>query len=109
MLNNRTCILCWSPGTMEIRLDRRGRPYAFCRSCMGRMFFHDARALSGLAFLPEQIDALLEHARRDPELQARCDAAVLELRAQLQSVLMPAASTPAPARKLETYAKVEEL
>lgn len=88
MMTERTCILCWTPGMLAIRLDKRGRPYGHCRSCYGRIFFQDSRALTGLALLPDQVDGLLSAMRERPELVQQAERTVLRLREQLRAAVL---------------------
>jgi len=47
-----TCIFCLSPGSAELRADRKGRPFMLCvNGCGARTFFRGAQSLVGPSML----------------------------------------------------------
>lgn len=89
-MNLATCIHCLQPEGLALKIDRKGRPYAHCRTCSTRTFHYDDRhALYGVALLQESADALLVAMRERPDLRRSADDAV-------QRILQVAASRSRP-------------
>lgn len=42
------CIFCWEPEAMEVKYDKKGRPYIRCALCGVRAFIHSPRSYFGL-------------------------------------------------------------
>lgn len=58
-MSRYACLHCLADGTVELRIDRKGRPYATCHSCMSRTFMHSREALRGLMLIAPQLSALV--------------------------------------------------
>ncbi len=72
-LRRFTCPLCGHPAGLEVRLDRKGRPFATCAACFARTFLRSRESLAGLLGL----SALLDDAPElKPQVLARGSAAV---------------------------------
>ncbi len=51
------CLHCLNTQCVELKNDRKGRPYTTCRMCASRTFMHSSIALRGLThFAPQLID-----------------------------------------------------
>lgn len=51
----RPCILCFSPDGMEVRADRRGRPYCTCAACGSKVFLRGARSFRGVIYFGDYL------------------------------------------------------
>lgn len=54
------CPLCLSPGTCQLRWDKRGRPFIRCAWCLSTAFLPTQDALISLLALCPQLDSVLE-------------------------------------------------
>lgn len=49
------CVFCLHASCVELKADRKGRPYTICRVCATRSFMHTSIALRGLSYLAPQL------------------------------------------------------
>jgi hypothetical protein len=66
------CPFCLERG-FDLKLDRRGRPYAMCRFCATRAFIRERSALIGLSRLQSSIVVLEAVPARSDELELSFD------------------------------------
>lgn len=59
-LRKTTCFLCLVPDAMEIRFDRKGKPFLRCCACGSRTFMSSVLCWKGLALMRPMIEALLQ-------------------------------------------------
>ena len=52
------CPFCAHPSGLSVRLDRKGRPYIQCESCLTRAFLRSRKALAGVLGLGAVIDEI---------------------------------------------------
>ncbi len=64
-----TCLLCFSPQSMERRYDKRGKPYTVCGLCHGRVFLANDTQIFGMIFWAKALadENLVRAARADLE------------------------------------------
>lgn len=70
------CLNCLSPESVNLRLDKRGRPFTFCRMCTTRSFMHSRMALRGLFLLAPTVMALWQTAVTGTTALSDADKAV---------------------------------
>jgi len=49
------CLNCLADGVVELKFDKKGRPYSTCRSCGTRAFMRSFVAMRGLMLLAPQL------------------------------------------------------
>ena len=72
------CLNCLNCDCVELKADKKGRPYTTCRNCGSRCFLHSAIALRGLTHFAPQLIALWRQATAAStlhELDTRVQAA----------------------------------
>ena len=77
------CLCCLNTACVELKQDKKGRPYTTCRMCGTRAFMHSATALRGLTHFAPQLIALWRQAtagdlltKIDQQIAARNGTAV---------------------------------
>lgn len=56
------CLHCLNTNCVELKNDKKGRPYTTCRMCTTRSFMHSPIALRGLTHFAPQLIALWREA-----------------------------------------------
>jgi hypothetical protein len=95
MMAPQTCVFCLSQNAMEIRYDKRGKPYLICRLCFTRSFIRCIDAVRGLAVVPWLIDTALAERKNTPAFRDRFDSMIASMQREVKAagVAPPARST----------------
>ena len=56
------CLNCLNTNCVELKNDKKGRPYTTCRMCSSRTFMHSRIALRGLTHFAPQLIAMWREA-----------------------------------------------
>jgi len=56
------CLNCLNTNCVELKNDKKGRPYTTCRMCCSRTFMHSRMALRGLTHFAPQLIAMWRQA-----------------------------------------------
>jgi len=49
------CLLCLNTNCVDLKADKKGRPYTTCRMCGSRTFMHSNIALRGLTYFAPRL------------------------------------------------------
>lgn len=60
-INFMPCMFCLAPDMARLQLDKKNRPFLYCRACGTRSFIHRPEGLRGLHMLAP---AMLAHAQQ---------------------------------------------
>jgi hypothetical protein len=78
------CPFCMGATSLDLKFDRKGRPYASCRACGTRAFLRGEMAMNGLAIVSPLVQATSERMRTDSEYFDRMNAKVEQLRRMIR-------------------------
>lgn len=91
MADRTTCLFCLAQHAMELRYDKRARPYLCCTLCFTRAFIRNLDAVRGLGVVPDLIDRALRARQEDAKFRQYFDAKVI---AMIQEVKANGVSPP---------------
>lgn len=91
MTNRTTCLFCLAQHSMELRYDKRARPYLCCTLCFTRAFIRNLDAVRGLGVVPDLIDRALQARREDSKFRRYFDG---KITAMIQEVKANGVSPP---------------
>jgi hypothetical protein len=83
----RTCMFCLAESAMEIRFDKRTRPYLVCRICFARAFVRNIESIRGMAVVPDLITAAKKNRESNPCYKEHFDGQIVALINQVQAAL----------------------
>lgn len=84
------CLQCLNTDCVELKNDKKGRPYTTCRMCSARTFMHSSMSLRGLTHFAPQLIAMWREATGASSCQRQLDARIAEAQRQ------PSVPVPAP-------------
>lgn len=77
-MDDYSCLHCLSEKCVALRLDKKGRPYTYCRVCSTRSFMPTSIALRGLMlFAPQILEVLKRSGQLNRDRLDQQGAAVL--------------------------------
>lgn len=77
-MDDYSCLHCLTETCVALRLDKKGRPYTYCRVCSTRAFMPSSIALRGLMlFAPQILEVLKRSGQLNRERLDQQGAAVL--------------------------------
>ena len=79
MANRTTCMFCLAQHSLELRFDKRARPYLCCTLCFTRAFICNLDAVRGLGIVPDLIDRALQARQDDAKFQQYFDGKVIAM------------------------------
>jgi len=71
-----SCLHCLNTDCVELKNDKKGRPYTTCRMCSTRSFMHSSMALRGLTHFAPQLIAMWREATSASSCQRQLDAII---------------------------------
>ncbi len=74
------CLYCLNIDCVELKNDKKGRPYTTCRMCSTRSFMQSSMALRGLTHFAPQLIAMWVDPLRATSCQRQLDAHIEEAR-----------------------------
>ena len=72
------CLHCLNTDCVELKNDKKGRPYTTCRMCTTRCFMHSNIALRGLTYFSPHLIALWREATSATICQRQLDGSIEE-------------------------------
>lgn len=79
MTNRTTCMFCLAQHSLELRYDKRARPYLCCTLCFTRAFIRNLDAVRGFGIVPDLIDRALQARQEDVKFQQYFDGKVIAM------------------------------
>jgi transcription elongation factor Elf1 len=98
-----TCMFCLSQFAMEIRYDKRGKPYVVCKICFARAFVRHPDSLRGMAVFPFLLDMALEQRATNPAFREKFDGMITKLVNEAKTAALVPASAREPVMGLPDH------